>query len=161
MNEAQLSDLSREALEHRSGWDTRNGIPRKLKSLAYDLYGRDRCSLCGATTGLHLHHTAPEASEAQRLSNGTTNPYIDTEPWQLVPVCPSCHRKIENNNFNLINRALWWLALKKRGEYDASLEGYLEARLSDISEHFRTPLEGEFWNGDQSDTGSSGGGGPE
>lgn len=148
VEETALEDMSDEAVEamkSRNGWDTENGIPRKLKSLAYDLWGREKCSMCGASSSLHLHHCAPEIMDYVKRHDTWLNPYQDTEPWQLVPLCPSCHRKVENTNFSLMNRAMWWAALKKREEYDDKLETYLEERNIDIAEHRRTPLDKEYW----------------
>lgn len=151
---SEMSKLSLKAMEGRNGIDTEDRIPRKLKSLAYDLFGREECCLCGASSTLHLHHTAPEVKKLFRShvafkENGELandlDPYRNTEPWQLVPICPSCHRKIENTNFSLMNWTLWWLALKKAGEYEAELETYLEERSLDIAEHRRTPLNSDFW----------------
>lgn len=143
----EMTRISINAMEGRNGMDTSNNIPRKLKSLAYDLYDREKCSLCGATSNLHLHHTAPEVKEYIKNynKNNSLDPYKNTEAWQLVPLCPSCHRKIENNNFNLMNRTLWWLALKKAGEYNKNLEKYLEERNLEIAKHKRTPLNKDFW----------------
>lgn len=147
----KMTEETIEAMKNRNGWDTSNGIPRKLKSLAYDLWGRDpkRCVFCGSSNSLHLHHVAPEVMKYLRSYNRSRNleddegnwlnPYNDTEPWQLAPLCASCHRKIENMNWTLMNRTLWWACLKKKGDYEKSLEEYLNERLSDISEHYRNP----------------------
>lgn len=156
LSEAAMEKMTKETIEamkSRNGWDTSNGIPRKLKSLAYDLWGRDpkRCALCGSSNGtkLHLHHVAPEVMKSMRAYNRARNlsddsdnwlsPYNDTEPWQLAPLCPSCHRKVENMNWTLLNRTLWWACLRMKGVYESSLEDYLDERLNDISNHYRNP----------------------
>lgn len=143
----KMSKEAVKAMEGRNGWNTVDKIPRKLKTLSYDLYSRNHCTLCGASGNLHLHHTAPEVKEYLRAYNLRGNdevndldPYQDTEPWQLVPLCESCHRKIENTNFSMMNRLLWWIALQKAEEYSDSLESYLEERKVDIQNHYRTPL---------------------
>lgn len=142
-----MSDVAVEALEGRNGWNTENGIPRKLKSLAYDLWGRDpkQCALCGTSSSLHLHHCAPEVNKYIKPYAEDLDPYKDTEPWQLVPLCPSCHRKVENTNFNLMNRVMWWAALVKAEEYSHGLEQYLEERKIAVCDHRRTPFDTDFW----------------
>lgn len=161
-----MSEVAIEAMKDRNGWDTHNGIPRKLKSLAYDLWGRDpkQCALCGSSQSPHLHHCAPEVMKFMKGAwpdhkdeENWMNPYNDTEPWQLVPLCPSCHRKVENMNFSLMKYAMWWAALKKAEEYARGLDEYLEERVSDISAHRRTPLDHDAWSSDNAGTSQTGG----
>jgi len=67
------------------GMDTENGIPRKLKSAAYDMWGRNGCVICGSSSDTDLAHVSHDGS----------NPYEDTEPFNLLPLCRSCHNKVD------------------------------------------------------------------
>lgn len=67
------------------GMNTEERIPRKLKSAAYDLWGRDGCVICGSTNTTDLAHVSHDGS----------NPYKDTEPFNLLPLCRSCHNKVD------------------------------------------------------------------
>lgn len=68
------------------GIDTsRDYIPKKLKSAAYDMWGRDGCIICGSSSGINLAHVSHDGS----------NPYKNTKPFNLIPLCSSCHNKVD------------------------------------------------------------------
>lgn len=94
--------------KHRSGQDHPNwrggtsvyvAVRELLGDQPWDaIAGRhrgDRCEWCGGGgEGLHVHHIIP-------VMCGGTN-----EPWNLMTLCPSCHRTTEIYTGQLLDRAL-------------------------------------------------------
>lgn len=112
-------------------------IPRFLKTKAYNLYGRNGCTLCGSKTNTDLHHI-------QLPQEG--NPYHDTKPWMLIPLCRSCHRKVELiRHGGLLRQTMYWIVKKKRAkwreeQFQKTLEEYLDAHINEMKEDERIPL---------------------
>jgi len=123
--------------EKYEGLYTRFNIPKWLKTEAYDLYGREACVLCGSKTSTVLHHIwLPDEPES---------PYENTKPFELTPLCHSCHRKVELLWGGLMKRALWWLGKKKRAEwkkkrFEKSLHSYFSEREEKLRKDKRVPL---------------------
>lgn len=115
------------------GIDTsRDYIPRKLKSAAYDMWGRDGCVICGSSNGINLAH----------VSHDGTNPYKNTHPFNLIPLCASCHNKIdwgeyyheENDHVPFRDEAGHEYFSRNRGGFLKITATYLSKRMAELTE---------------------------
>ena len=57
-----------------------------------DFYKGKKCSECGSTTGLELHHSAPSKKESHRIWSWKKE-RRDTEIKKCVVLCSNCHKK--------------------------------------------------------------------
>lgn len=106
-------------------------IPNKLKTAALDLYGRGRCALCASTTKPRdFAHVGTDVDD---------DPYKDTQPYHIPPLCRSCHSKIDWRSFvsdpewgGLLTVTLMWLVRHKAGIVKEGLEAHLSGRLEEL-----------------------------
>jgi len=73
----------------RGGHKNRKGDFEKVKKEHFS--GNQFCAICGTTKNIHIHHIVPyRYTEDNSVNN-------------LIPVCASCHRKIEVMTWNIID----------------------------------------------------------
>jgi len=113
--------------------NTTDGMSEKIKRMARDIWGYD-CAMCGTKSQTDLAHQPLEGE----------NPYHNTKPLQLVPLCRSCHAKSDKLHWESpFHRTLRWVVRKKADMVQAELEEYLDEHLEEINRNHRSPLGNE------------------
>jgi len=98
--------------------NTEKGIPNWMRDLAFKLWGK-KCQVCKSKNKPSLHH----------CSYNGQDPYQDTKVFQLIPLCPSCHGKVESREDTPLRIFVRYLVNRKGEVIEKSMEDYLDKRV--------------------------------